>query len=559
MKNMTLFPTARLRTPALIAAGILISLAIFGRQAAAIEHWAGSSDFAGFTALVELQLEMVDGQPRPRSISIFGTAPLHYEFPLTQNQEVQAVPADGSQLGFAFRLRGREYTFEGRRLGDVISGLVGGTALNFYRLESAAAAGGPVFELTGIYEGASLSGGKSSEIIVTPREFGGLRAVNLGSGENMTLLRAGSRKFFTWQELGRSPSPRINIRFPRDMRGEIVAMVHLTGDGKTRVYQKTGGITQKAVKFRGPAGMLAGTLLTPPLAGPRPGLVLVHGSGPIYRSALLDRAVFLAKSGLSVLIYDKRGTGASAGDWRSASFHDLALDALAALERLEAEPGVDGARTGLQGHSQAGYIIPIAATLSEKIDFAIIVNGGSVRPDRQSLFDKANDLKRAGYGAGDQKRAIDLLERVFLYVVDKTGDPDALERDFLAAQKEPWFGALDLPRMPALPRWESDPEPLEAFRRELAFDPIGYQRQMYIPVLVILGGRDQTMPAELAAEGWRSSMALAGNDDFTLRLIPEAGHGMRSLVGGKAVGPLLPAYKSAHRDWLARRLGMVPR
>jgi pimeloyl-ACP methyl ester carboxylesterase len=64
------------------------------------------------------------------------------------------------------------------------------------------------------------------------------------------------------------------------------------------------------------------------------------------------------------LIYDKRGSGASGGDWKTADYKDLALDALSGVALLRNEASVDPNRIGLHGHSRGGIIASEAARLA---------------------------------------------------------------------------------------------------------------------------------------------------------------------------------------------------
>lgn len=48
-----------------------------------------------------------------------------------------------------------------------------------------------------------------------------------------------------------------------------------------------------------------------------------------------------------MLSYDKRGVGASSGEWRDTTLEDLAADAVAALDFLRTQPGI---RVNQVGH-----------------------------------------------------------------------------------------------------------------------------------------------------------------------------------------------------------------
>lgn len=498
--------------------------------------WFGASDFAGFGTLVEINNLKGNG-----TIAVYGTAPLHYEFPLVE-KAFDAFPEGDGAFSISFNLRGRDYVLAGERTGGVIKAKIDEEApIALYM-------GKPVPQrwqeaLPGLYEG------ENGRFLVTPREFGGLRAVYLDSGENFTLEETEERTFFTWQGLEEGTPQDYHFRFPKDMDGEVVALVVTRGGGSETYYRKN-TVRQKQVAFNGAAGSLSGTILYPKGAARVPGIVLVHGSGPIYRTALTQQAVMFAEMGFAVLIYDKRGTGKSQGRWQGAGFEDLADDALAALSALERETFVDASRTGFQGHSQAGYILPIAATKSTLADFIIIVNGGSITPWQQSLYDKENDLVREGFAPADRVAALDLMRRVYAYVLEQKGDYERLNGDYQAAQSKPWFEVTDFPKLASFPSWKQNPETLEGFRTELAFDPKVYQRQMTMPVLVLLGEDDKTVPSKIVIGGWRETLAEAGNPLSEIVLIPGAGHGMRQDGGGVFV----PEYAATQKAWLARVL-----
>lgn len=123
----------------------------------------------------------------------------------------------------------------------------------------------------------------------------------------------------------------------------------------------------------------------PPGPGPFPGVVLVHGSGPSTKQEVEPLARRLVSRGVAALRFDKRGVGGSGGVYSGVGVANspemiplLASDVAAAVELLAQQPDVDGARVGLLGASQAGWIIPVAATLSSPVRFAVILVGPTV-------------------------------------------------------------------------------------------------------------------------------------------------------------------------------------
>ena len=131
---------------------------------------------------------------------------------------------------------------------------------------------------------------------------------------------------------------------------------------------------------------LAYTLDRPPGTGPFPAIVMGHGSGRVTRADAQPLARRLVAAGFAVLRYDKRGVGGSGGVYEDAGnvvnservFPILAGDMLAGVEFLKTRSDVDPARIGLFGVSQAGWIIPLAASRSSDVKFMILVVGPTV-------------------------------------------------------------------------------------------------------------------------------------------------------------------------------------
>jgi alpha-beta hydrolase superfamily lysophospholipase len=105
------------------------------------------------------------------------------------------------------------------------------------------------------------------------------------------------------------------------------------------------------------------------VGGKHPAVILVHGSGAENRAYVLPFARFLVRRGAAVLGYDKRGVGGSTGDWKTASFEDLADDVVAAFEYLKSRRDIDPAQIGLLGVSQAGWVMPLAAVRAKNVAF----------------------------------------------------------------------------------------------------------------------------------------------------------------------------------------------
>lgn len=515
-----------------------LALTACAPNGAMVEHWAGRGSMGAFDVIVEMNVKkpLPGAAAREGQISVFGPAPLGYDFPLLINENVTLNAWNEQTLDFTFSLRGQEIhtalTRDGVR---EIARSADPDAMIAALLRLSDDGSLAASDLTGPYSNGDRT------YAVMAREFGGLRLINAHTGSNRTLFAMGRRKFITSETLASADTFLPDLAFSRPSMRRPQEFI-FTGVDEHKTFKRDSEIDFAPIEFTSGDLTLHGTVMLLASKAPVPGLVLVHGSGPIYGTALADRALAFSRMGIAVLIYDKRGSGRSEGDWKNATFEDLARDASAALAALESRPEIDAGRTGYQGHSQAGYVIPLATAMSDKAEFAIIVNGGSVSPAEQTLFDKHNDLKRAGFSGADITAALNFLKRIHSYARDRIGDYETLNRDYLDAIEQAWFSTLDLPTMPDFPSWERQPAILEEYAKELSFDPIKNQTMMEMPVLVVLGGADETVPAELATQGWRNSMA--DNAQFSLKVLPGAEHGMRGEDGA-----LLPAYISAHRRW----------
>ncbi|RII11223.1 2,6-dihydropseudooxynicotine hydrolase [Streptomyces sp. YIM 130001] len=128
---------------------------------------------------------------------------------------------------------------------------------------------------------------------------------------------------------------------------------------------------------------LAGTLTRPAGPGPHPAVLLLHGSGPLDRDGNTAKvrmnlarplATALAARGIATLRYDRRGAGATPGDWRAAGFTDNRRDAATALRALAALPDVSDEAVGVVGHSE-GALHAMSLAAREQPSAVVLLAG----------------------------------------------------------------------------------------------------------------------------------------------------------------------------------------
>ncbi len=143
---------------------------------------------------------------------------------------------------------------------------------------------------------------------------------------------------------------------------------------------------------------LRGSLFLPrDRAGPVPAAMVIHGSGESDRDNYwyMFFADALVRSGLAVLLPDKRGSGPSEGDWFTTGLDGFARDAAGQVAALRAHPAIDAGRVGVVGISQGGRIAPMVAPLVG-LAFVVNISGAAVPLDEQIEHETRQDMREDG-------------------------------------------------------------------------------------------------------------------------------------------------------------------
>src|SRR4051794_6288535 len=216
------------------------------------------------------------------------------------------------------------------------------------------------------------------------------------SGQIRVLYPTDNDKFFAGHGIAVAKSIESRIDFQRDARGMIASLTWQRDGTPPRMARRVAIEKREDVRFANGDIRLGGTLTSPSTGGKHPAVILVHGSGPEDRDYILPDAHFLVRRGMAVFGYDKRGVGGSSGDWKSASFEDLAGDVVAAFEYLKTRSDIESTQIGLLGVSQAGWVMPIAAVRAPGIAFLISISGAGIVPAETSLDEARNEMTAVG-------------------------------------------------------------------------------------------------------------------------------------------------------------------
>lgn len=277
----------------------------------------------------------------------------------------------------------------------------------------------------------------------------------------------------------------------------IAPSVDLAGTAAVGTYEVVESIVTVAL-----AGADVQARVMEPLDAPdqRPGIVFVHGAGTgRYERAFIAQAEALASAGIVTMVPNKRLDTYST---RHRSYVTMANDYLRSVELLRGLPGVDPDRVGVYGESEGAWIVPVMAADNPAVAFTVLVAAPVVPPRQQAAFAVDSYLRATGVPE-------DLLRTI----------PRMVGMDFPGGG----FAYAD-------------------------FDVQPFQQRMRQPVLVVYGTGDAAMPTVQGALNVVDDLAVAGNDDWTIRYYEGADHGI------KVDRRLVPTFA---RD-LARWVGGLP-
>jgi hypothetical protein len=299
---------------------------------------------------------------------------------------------------------------------------------------------------------------------------------------------------------------------------------------------------------------LAGRLVMPRGKSTVPVVILLHGAE--RDSALIDYYLqrMLPAEGVAVFVYDKRGTGRSAGVY-SQDFNLLADDAVTAMREARRLAGARAGRVGYQAGSQGGWVAPIAANRAP-VNFVIVCFGLAVSVIDEDQQEVEIEMREKGHSPDDIAKALEVA-RAADTVIASGFTQGFKEFDAVRAKYRdaPWYKDLHgnftymlLPYSEAELRTMA---PKFNWGTPFHYDPMPTLRADTTPQLWISGGEDYEAPS--ADTSRRIKSLIADGQPFTLAVYPRAEHGM-TLFETKADGTRLstryaPGYFAMIRDF----------
>jgi pimeloyl-ACP methyl ester carboxylesterase len=226
----------------------------------------------------------------------------------------------------------------------------------------------------------------------------------------------------------------------------------------------------------------------------------------------------LAQHGVAVLVTDKRGTGASTGQWYGLSHEDWATDVEAMLDFLGEQPDVDPSRLGLFGNSEGGFVVPVVTARRPDVRFLVCrVCSAFPQPVTIAATERSR-LLRSDLPEEEVELAMELLERLMDYALTRSGY-EALVAHSESGAGRPWRGAMPPASIPA-----PESSYWDTYRANLIVDPAEHYGRLHVPTLVVLGQEDERIVIE-QHRPVLDSLAAAGAP-LEVWVIPGASHGL---------------------------------
>jgi uncharacterized protein len=316
--------------------------------------------------------------------------------------------------------------------------------------------------------------------------------------------------------------PSIGVEEPIVVRVRIADdAITITRDGRPTVAQRIDPFTTANVKFHSGEVTLAGTLYLPRMPGRHPAIVAVPGGGNVTRRSMALPAPYFARRGIAVLTLDKRGNGESSGDWKTATYADLAGDVIHAIEILQQRDDIDPRRIGVYASSQGGWIAPIAAASSPNVAFIVCAACPATTMPEQELIRTEAELRADGFSADEIRSARQY--RFLLFDYFRSGhhhaELEAADQQAKRARWYPRFGGVVARDAPTATWW----------RLNDTFDPADSWRRVRVPSLILFGERDTRVPPTAHAR-----LLAAANPRAKIVIVPAIDHeGFVAKTGGR--------------------------
>jgi len=248
-----------------------------------------------------------------------------------------------------------------------------------------------------------------------------------------------------------------------------------------------------------------------------PLVIFVHGDGELGRDAygyyqpIWDE---LAKNGIASMSWDKKGVGHSTGNWLNQSMEDRANEVIVAIEFIQADTRFNFSSIGLIGFSQAGWVMPKIATLSDFPEFIISVSG-AINWKRQSSYLTRTRMELEGAEKSTIEAEVRLNEIDF-----NIFNNENTYQEYVAYQKgkgknknEEDFSLMNEERF-------------HFIKKNISSDAEEDLKNIQCPIFAVFGAEDLNVDFKETHQIYERIFSKNNANNYQLKIYPKATHGL---------------------------------
>lgn len=295
-------------------------------------------------------------------------------------------------------------------------------------------------------------------------------------------------------------------------------------------------------EFQSAGLTLRGSLTLPDRAGKHPAVVMFSGSGKVDRNDnakqlainLFPEIVREIGSSFATFRYDKRGVGASEGDFFSTGLEDLFFDAESALNWLKSQDEIDSDRVFVLGHSE-GALVALRLATKENFVAGAVLLAGPAKTGEETLIWQGEKVSETI--TGFNKFLLKLL-RI---------DVAKSQRKTLEKIKSSSEDSFRIQGQRVNAKW---------MRELISHDPKGDLKKTRVPVLAITGSNDiQVDPKDLQTMKSMASAEIEIHEIDGLTHLLREDNGNKGLQGYRKQvrEPVDPRVMEKLSEWLFKK------
>lgn len=233
---------------------------------------------------------------------------------------------------------------------------------------------------------------------------------------------------------------------------------------------------------------------------PTRAVVFMHGAGTHTAWGFAEQADSIASTGVTTLVPSKPMENYST---TSRDYVSMAADYEKSVDWLRSQDFVDPDQVGIYAESEGGFPGVVLAAQDQRIAFLVLASAPVVLLRQQASFAAVNYLDNVG------------VPPAILSVIPRV----------LGSQEIPG-GGFDY----------------------VDFDARSYERRIRVPILMLYGTGDSSMPIVQGPETVRDAIAANGNKALTVRYYEHANHGLK--LGNSTDGRLAPGVARDLSRWI---------